>query len=204
MFISVPSISNRAFEYWSGSDAFNDNSDVSMTLFNEGMFYGILLESIPQLVIQIINNFKTDTWSGIAILSAAASSVCLFSVLYRYVYYIFYLKMNVADVPIVAIKDDVLRSKGANNAVKTEDIYTQFIDNPMSSADVELRDTFSNATSSFNKEASIEEFVSKDEMTKEIKIEMAKMKVEMTSRIDFMQQSMQLSIEELKSLIHKD
>ena len=88
--------------------------------------YGtILLESFPQLVIQVINNSKVNMWTKIAILSSVISGFSCLNGLYRVVYFKFIKGINLIDVPIdisIAGVNFIRIDCSKNNDVKVKDL----------------------------------------------------------------------------------
>jgi len=84
-------------------------------------FSEVILESIPQLIIQVVNQSKTSfTVEGI--ISAVFTSVTIYLHLYKFVYYVLILRMPLSQVPLVSEKfrGDQVSGGGATGAVDTD------------------------------------------------------------------------------------
>lgn len=59
------------------------------------------MESIPQLVLQLANNILLkQQWSGVQIFSIVISGLNTLNVLYKFIYYKFYKKVSLAEIPL--------------------------------------------------------------------------------------------------------
>ena len=84
---------------WTGHNNFRKEVKVDTGILNEALFAEFLSETLPQLVIQGVNNKLIGMWTPTAIFSAALSIVIAVNGVYRYGYYTIWLGMNIDDVP---------------------------------------------------------------------------------------------------------
>jgi hypothetical protein len=69
---------------WTGGDEQRTKALIDVAFFNESVFNEFIIEALPQLVIQSINNNRTGTFSPIAVFSIAFSGYLIFNGLVRY------------------------------------------------------------------------------------------------------------------------
>ena len=91
---------------WNGSSYDSEmlSHDISPTAVNVRIFHilfiiRLLLENIPQLIIQSFNNQAWEKWTHLAIASTAFSVFFLITNMYRYVYNLVFLKVGLELVP---------------------------------------------------------------------------------------------------------
>jgi len=84
---------------WTGHNGFRKEVKVDTGILNESLFAEFLSETLPQLVIQGVNNKLIGMWTSMAIFSACLSITIAVNGVYRYGYYTVWLGMNIDDVP---------------------------------------------------------------------------------------------------------
>jgi hypothetical protein len=84
---------------WTGHNGFRKEVKVDTGILNESLFAEFLSETLPQLVIQGVNNKLIGMWTPMAIFSACLSITIAVNGVYRYGYYTIWLGMNIDDVP---------------------------------------------------------------------------------------------------------
>lgn len=88
--LAIGSVWNFWFTKWSGTNNFNITCDISIELLNESIFYEFVLESMPQLLLQCLNNEFNMKWNFITYLSIFFSISMTANGIYRYLYYMLY------------------------------------------------------------------------------------------------------------------
>ena len=81
--LSLRKVNNLWCRIWSGCDDFAIEEAVDWRMFNESFYLTVLLESVPQLVIQIKNSVDTFNCDAVAILSILASFIMIANALYK-------------------------------------------------------------------------------------------------------------------------
>ena len=90
-------------------------------ILNESFFVQFMLESMPQLVVQWLNNTEVGLWTPAGYFSTILSLVTLLNGIYKYGYYCFWLGTRISDVPTevrlfgliyVSIDDEDNKGKG--------------------------------------------------------------------------------------------
>lgn len=78
---------------------------VDRGLMNRALFSGFVLETVPQLMLQVVNNTSKDSgaWSVTSIASTTMSVYMCISGLYRFAYYHWYRGYSFDDIPIATI-----------------------------------------------------------------------------------------------------
>jgi hypothetical protein len=69
-------------------------------VLNKSLMAEFIMETLPQLIIQIYNNQVQDTWTDIGIFSAGLSVVIAFNGVYRYLYWTLYQGITFKDIPV--------------------------------------------------------------------------------------------------------
>ena len=67
---------------------------------NESLYAEFILETLPQLFIQAVNNQYTGSWSILSIFSSGLSAFMAINGVYRFLYYTKYLKVQYTEVPL--------------------------------------------------------------------------------------------------------
>ena len=83
---------------------------IHIGMFNRAVISEVFLESIPQLIVQTINNVLTDQFSIISLFSVISASVMILSTIYRYAYYWIWHCIPLNEIPIMS-KPDVSSAK---------------------------------------------------------------------------------------------
>lgn len=69
-------------------------------ILNESLYSEILFESLPQIVLQVVNNVYLGTsWTFVSYISVVVSGINILNGIYRVAYYKYYLKINLVDIP---------------------------------------------------------------------------------------------------------
>jgi len=81
-------------------------SKVNRGLMNRALFTGFMLETVPQLVVQIVNNTSkpNNTWSVTSLFSTAMSVYMALSGVYRFGYFRWYKGYAFEEIPIESVK----------------------------------------------------------------------------------------------------
>jgi hypothetical protein len=84
-------------------DSENENSNggtgIDTGLLNRSLLAEFVLETLPQLALQSINNTSIGSWSVESLISTSFSIFMAISGLYKYVYWQFYKNVDIEDVP---------------------------------------------------------------------------------------------------------
>jgi hypothetical protein len=106
----ISRVSNMWLRLYTRSDKHTSSVVIIITLLQESIFEEMLTESVPQMVIQIINNTFTNVWSPLSYFSTTMSAVMILNGIWRMVYYRIYLKIKIDAIP-TDLSNDVFNFK---------------------------------------------------------------------------------------------
>jgi hypothetical protein len=86
------------FYLWTGGNRFECDRDVDIGTLNRDMLAEFLMESLPQLLVQSINNQLTHKWTLIGWISAALSMFVALNGTYRMLYWVIWMKVPIDQV----------------------------------------------------------------------------------------------------------
>jgi hypothetical protein len=95
----VSRVSNPWLRLYTRSSKHTSSVVIIIPLLQQSIFEEIIIESVPQLAIQITNNTLTSTWSTLGYISTAMSCFMVINGIWRLVYYRWYLEVKVGDIP---------------------------------------------------------------------------------------------------------
>ena len=98
---AIGGVANMWLKVWTGSDKHQVSHVIDVVVLNEAIYLQIVIESIPQLVLQLANNFLLkQTWTGVQIFSIVLSGLNTLNVFYKLIYYKCYQKVSLAEIPV--------------------------------------------------------------------------------------------------------
>ena len=89
---------------------------IIIPLLQESIFEEMLTESVPQMIIQIVNNTFTNIWSPLSYFSTTMSADMI--LMWRLVYYRLYLKIKIDAIP-TDLSNDVFNFKSIEEGKKS-------------------------------------------------------------------------------------
>lgn len=95
----ISRVSNLWLRLYTRSTKHTNNVVIIIPLLQESIFEEMLTESVPQMVIQIVNNSITHVWTPLSYFSTAMSSIMILNGIWRLAYYRLYLKIGVDAIP---------------------------------------------------------------------------------------------------------
>jgi outer membrane protein assembly factor BamB len=95
--ICIREVYNVWFRLWTGDVKIRSTPQVDTRLLNESIFIEMIVESLPQLIIQIINNSLMGSLSRLAILSASFAFLLVVNGIWSYSY-VLYVGSPVSEV----------------------------------------------------------------------------------------------------------
>lgn len=98
---AIGSIYNFWFYLYTGTQQHDIDTLVDTSLLNEALLVHII-ESMPQLVIQILNSTYIEAWTPISLFSTFLSAFITINGLYRFVYYLIWRGIHI-DVSVEQI-----------------------------------------------------------------------------------------------------
>jgi len=104
----ISRVSNLWLRLYTRSTKHTNSVVIIIPLLQESIFEEMLTESVPQMVIQIINNTFTNVWTPLSYFSTAMSSVMILNGIWRLVYYRLYLKIAINDIP-TDLSDEIFK-----------------------------------------------------------------------------------------------
>ena len=87
--MAIRRVHNWWYHVWTGTDKHDKEVEIDVSLLNEALFAEFIFESLPQMVVQSMNNTLTQLWNPIGIFSMCLSVAVMLNGLYRYGYYSF-------------------------------------------------------------------------------------------------------------------
>ncbi len=97
--MAIRRVHNWWYYVWTGCRQHDKQIEIDISLLNEALFAEFLFESLPQMVVQSMNNTLTQLWNPIGIFSMCLSVSVMLNGLYRYGYYSFWLGYSIQNVP---------------------------------------------------------------------------------------------------------
>ena len=133
--LSVGKIRRLWFFVWRGfADSFEDNlAEVDVAVLNRALFSGFLLESLPQLTVQIYNGASIGNAGTFAIVSISFSVAMTLMGLHKFGYWRFVRGYQWDEIPVMALLPPQLRLvKGAasTNAVPERKVSNSVTSGP--------------------------------------------------------------------------
>ncbi len=123
--MAIKRVHNWWYLVWTGSSKHDTDIEIDVAMLNEAMFAEFLFESLPQMVVQSMNNTLTQLWNPIGVFSMCLSVAVMLNGLYRYGYYSFWLGYSIQNVPteisfggIKVSVEDENDKKGKDNEAK--------------------------------------------------------------------------------------
>ncbi len=121
--LAIGKVWNTYFYYLTQSSDFDKEIELDATVLNESLFFEFLLETIPQITIQLINNTLTfnGRFSTLSILSLVVSIFIAFNGVYRYGYYLLWKKLKFNEIPLPL----TIRLKEIKRTIRSRSIITR-------------------------------------------------------------------------------
>ncbi len=121
--LAIGKVWNTYFYYLTQSSDFDKEIELDATVLNESLFFEFLLETIPQITIQVINNTLTfnGKFSTLSVLSLVVSIFIAFNGVYRYGYYLLWKKMKFNEIPLPL----TIRLKEIKRTIRSRSIITR-------------------------------------------------------------------------------
>ncbi len=95
----ISRVSNLWLRLYTRSDKHASNVVILLPMLQESIFEEMLTESVPQMIIQIVNNTFTNVWTNLSYFSTAMSAMMILNGIWRLFYYRMYLKISITDIP---------------------------------------------------------------------------------------------------------
>lgn len=114
---------------WTGEAVKPSGEMVDKKVLNESIFSEIVFESLPELILQSLNNQLLGEWNIVGYISAANSALSVANGVYRVLYFKFYLKQNLVDVEVdlylISGKDETLKDHKEIEMTSTRDALAE-------------------------------------------------------------------------------
>lgn len=101
-----------------GSKHHRESERFNGELMNQSLLAEVFLESIPQIVIQVINNILLGKWDGIAILSATSTIIMIVNTLYSFFYSIVVDGKKFSEIPVTFFGIEVVPPTVTSNRIE--------------------------------------------------------------------------------------
>jgi hypothetical protein len=76
------------------------NIEIDATVLNESIYYHLIIETFPLLIIQVFNNTFYNAWTPLGIFSVCFSVFNAINGLYRIAYYVWWKKYTLSCIPV--------------------------------------------------------------------------------------------------------
>ncbi len=123
--LAIGKVWNTYFYYLTQSDDFSKTVELDASVLNESLFYEFMLETVPQICIQCVNNSLTfnGRYSSLSLFSLSISVFIAFNGVYRYGYYLLWKRVKFDEIPLPL----AVRLKVIKQAVRRPSIVTRNI-----------------------------------------------------------------------------
>jgi len=137
---AVCKVANFWVRYWTWDESHDRyfEGKIVVDILNESIYTEILYETLPQIVLQVINNMLVEQWTLISIISTIISGIDMINGVYRFIFYKVYRKINLVDIPvklefggITLIDEEAFRENEERHKRKHADVEMTTIMNPM-------------------------------------------------------------------------
>ncbi len=100
--LAIGKVWNYWFYTWTQSNEFDKEINLDATVLNESLFYEFMLETVPQILIQSVNNslIYNGRLPAISVFSIAMSVFIAINGIYRYGYYLLWKKIKFDEIPL--------------------------------------------------------------------------------------------------------
>ena len=98
---AVGKVANFWLYVWTGGNAFQTDTFIDAKLLNTAIYSEILYETLPQLIIQVLNSTLLNSWTTLSIFSVAFSILSACSGVYRTFFYKTVRKIKLKDIPLI-------------------------------------------------------------------------------------------------------
>jgi hypothetical protein len=114
----ISRVSNLWLRLYTRSNKHTSNVVIIIPLLQESIFEEMLTESVPQMIIQIVNNTFTNVWSPLSYFSTTMSALMILNGIWRLCYYRLYLKIKIDAIP-TDLSNDVFSFKSIEEGEKS-------------------------------------------------------------------------------------
>jgi len=97
--IPLSNVSNVWLRFYTGRRDHDSRSSIIVNLLQESIFEEIVTESLPQLIIQAVNQTLNKEWTTLGFASMFMSSAMALNGVYRFLYFFLMKKIPIKDVP---------------------------------------------------------------------------------------------------------
>ena len=95
----ISRVSNLWLQFYTRSAKHTSSVVIIIPLLQESIFEEMLTESVPQMIIQIVNNTFTNVWGPLSYFSTIMSGLMILNGIWRLVYYRLYQKITIDAIP---------------------------------------------------------------------------------------------------------
>ena len=97
--LAAKDVWNLWFRVWTGSNEFDKEMGIDVSILNESLLAEFATETLPQLTLQFINNEWSGTWTLIGYTSMLFSMIIVTNNSYRYVYWLGIRGVTMDELP---------------------------------------------------------------------------------------------------------
>ena len=102
--LCIGNVANWWFKWWTGNDDHEMDEAIDTEILNESLYVEIVCETLPQVVLQLFNNYKLDSnvaqWSTVSKISLSLSFMNTLNGLYQFVYFKFVKRKTITDLSV--------------------------------------------------------------------------------------------------------
>jgi hypothetical protein len=96
----IKPIYNKFITLWTNSDKFIIDKEIDVGRYNESIIMGLIISSIPKLIIQIVNARENKSITYVTIIAVIISCLQFVSTLYTFTYHFILKKRKLSSIPI--------------------------------------------------------------------------------------------------------
>ena len=97
--LAIRPVRNFWVQLWTGTDKFDIVEPVDLTILNESLYAELWVETIPQLILQCVNNTLMQSWSTITLFFTSVSILIILNCLYRVWYFVYQQGFSTEAIP---------------------------------------------------------------------------------------------------------
>lgn len=102
--LCIGNVANWWFKWWTGNDDHEMDEAIDTEILNESLYIEIVCETLPQVFIQLYNNYKLDPniaeWSAVSQFSLMLSFMNTLNGVYQFVYFKFVKHKKITDLSV--------------------------------------------------------------------------------------------------------
>jgi len=102
--LCIGNVANWWFKWWTGNDDHEMEEAIDTQILNESLYIEIVCETLPQVFIQLFNNYRLDPnvaeWSAVSKFSLMLSFMNTLNGVYQFIYFKFVQHKTITDLSV--------------------------------------------------------------------------------------------------------